>query len=275
VRVPSLTLAAAGAALLAPAALPAPATAVPPPGRSAARGEHGVPGEHAARGEHAAGGERAADEHAASGEHAAGEGGAAGEGRAVTAADLLARVRVCKQVSRGRFRTDAGNSATVPVCGTRDAVFWKADLDVDCDGRPTARCNRRTDPLFAAATAFQQSDGRHLSAERLPYIVVPAPSHRWNPRRYGVHGGSVAAVVYRDRVRYAIVGDTGPRDIIGEASYATARALGIRPDPRTGGAPSGVTYIVFRNSRVSPVEGHATEAVAMGKRLARRFVAKD
>ncbi|MYW14864.1 hypothetical protein GT039_04475, partial [Streptomyces sp. SID2955] len=178
----------------------------------------------------------------------------------------------CKQLSRGRFRTDADDSATVKVCGTHDAVFWKADLDIDCDGRPTAHCNRRTDPMFAATTAFQQSDGRHLNAEKLPYIVIPAPSRRWNPWRHGVRGGAVAALVYRDRVRYAVVGDTGPRDLIGEASYATARALGIRPDPRDGGVPSGVTYIVFRNSRVSTVEDHA-EAVETGKRLAGRFVA--
>ncbi len=42
-----------------------------------------------------------------------------------------------------------------------------------------------------------------------------------------------------------MVGDTGPDEIIGEASYATAKALGIDPDPETGGTDSGVTYIVF------------------------------
>ncbi|MCS0603813.1 glycoside hydrolase family 75 protein [Streptomyces sp. LP11] len=229
-RVPSLTLAVAGAALIAPASLPVPAAAAPPRQAPAPRDED-----------------------------------------AVTAADLLARLGRCDQVSRGRFRTDADSRATVPVCGTRDAVYWKADLDIDCDGQATARCNRRADPLFAAMTAFQQSDGRYLKAEKLPYIVVPAPSRRWHPHASGVRGGSVAAVVYRDRVRYAVVGDTGPRDLIGEASYATARALGIPADPRTGGTPSGVTYIVFRDSRVSPVEDHA-EAASTGERLARRFV---
>ncbi|GAA3112722.1 hypothetical protein GCM10017687_26970 [Streptomyces echinatus] len=94
---------------------------------------------------------------------------------AVTAADLLARAGACSQVSRGRYRTDADSRATVRVCGTRDAVFWKADLDIDCDGRPSARCNRRTDPVFADTTAFQQSDGRHLSAERLPYVRGAGP----------------------------------------------------------------------------------------------------
>ncbi|MFE7853518.1 glycoside hydrolase family 75 protein [Streptomyces sp. NPDC057403] len=189
----------------------------------------------------------------------------------VSAADLLAKVRGCTQVSRGRYRSDEGGRATIPVCGTRDAVFWKADLDIDCDGRAGPRCNRRTDPLFSSLTAYQQSDGRHLSAERLPYIVVPAVSRIWNHRDHGVRGGSVAAVVYRDRVQYAVVGDVGPRDIIGEASYATARGLGITADPRHGGTASGVTYIVFKDSQVKPIEDHAA-AVAAGRRLARLFV---
>ncbi len=244
-RAPSLTLAAAGLVLLAPTA---------PPGA--------VPQRVAAR-------EVASQWPAAQGVRPA-PGPAPGRQGPVAAAELLAKVRDCEPVSRGRYRTDAGAPPTVPVCGTRNAVFWKADLDVDCDGRPTARCNRRTDPLFSASTAFRQSDGRYLSAERLPYIVVPAVGRLWDHREHGVRGGSVAAVVYRDRVRYAVVGDVGPRDIIGEASYATAEALGIRPDPRGGGIASGVTYIVFRDSLVEPIEDHAA-AVATGERLARLF----
>ncbi|MET7729909.1 glycoside hydrolase family 75 protein [Streptomyces sp. NPDC005402] len=228
-RVRSLTLAAASAALLAPTTSPAREPA-------AARTERVVRREGA-----------------------------------VEAADLLAKVRTCEPVSQGRYRSDDGTAATIPVCGTRDAVFWKADMDIDCDGRPGSRCNRRTDPLFSDATAFQQSDGRYLSAELLPYVVVPAPSSIWDYREHGVRGGAVAAVVYGDRVQYAVVGDVGPAHIIGEASYATAKGLGIRPDPRGGGTPSGVTYIIFRNTQVKPIEDHAA-AVATGERLARLFV---
>ena len=231
-RLQSLTLVVAAAALLAPA--PAPRPPVPVIGHPGGRAAAAVPV------------------------------------GAVRAADLLARARDCAPVSKGRYRSDDGTPAGIPVCGTRDAVYWTADMDIDCDGRPGPRCNGRTDPLFSDATAFAQSDGRALGAETLPYIVVPAPSDVWNHRDHGVGAGSVAAVVYRDRVAYAVVGDTGPSDIIGEASYATAEALGIRPDPRGGGTPSGVTYIVFRHSRVSPIEDHAA-AVAAGERLARRF----
>ncbi|WP_316767164.1 glycoside hydrolase family 75 protein [Streptomyces sasae] len=192
----------------------------------------------------------------------------------ITATDLLDQVRDCTQVSRGRYRTDAGTAATVPVCDTEQAVFWKADLDIDCDGRPTAHCNRAADPAFSAATAYQQSDGRHLDAETLPYIVVPAPSGRWDHRASGVRGGAVGAVIYKGRVQYAVVGDTGPRDIIGEASYATAQGLGINPDPRAGGVPSGVTYIVFKDSVIKPIEDQA-EAEAAGERLAALFTGSD
>ncbi|MET9732077.1 glycoside hydrolase family 75 protein [Streptomyces sp. NPDC006458] len=189
----------------------------------------------------------------------------------VSAAELLAEVRDCAPVSRGRYRTDSGRSATVPVCGTEDAVFWEADLDIDCDGRPTPRCNSGTDPYFSVGTVYAQSDGSPLDAERLPYIVVPVPSAVWDHRESGVGGGAVAAVIYRDRVQYAVIGDRGPGDLIGEASYATAEALGINPDPHGGGTPSGVTYIVFKDSEVTPIE--STEAAEeLGERLARRFV---
>ncbi|GAA3826965.1 glycoside hydrolase family 75 protein [Streptomyces phyllanthi] len=192
----------------------------------------------------------------------------------VSAADLLAKLGDCAPVSTGYYRSDSDAPADIPVCGTPDAVFWKADMDIDCDGEPGTRCNRATDPWYQPTTAYQQSDGRYLNAGTLPFVVVPIPSRIWDYRADGVRGGSVAAVVYGDRVQYAVVGDVGPSNIIGEASYALAERLGIDPDPRTGGAPSGVTYIVFKNTRVTPVEDHQ-EAVAQGEALVRKLVAAE
>ncbi|MGW3303012.1 glycoside hydrolase family 75 protein [Streptomyces rubiginosohelvolus] len=193
----------------------------------------------------------------------------------VTAAELLAEVRACSRISKGRYRTDSGSAkATVPVCGTRDAVFWKADMDIDCDGRKTRACNRKTDPYFLPETAFQSSRGEPLDSAALPHVVVPGPSKVWDYRKSGLTGGSVVAVVYRDRVRYGVIGDTGPTGIIGEASYAMAKSLGIDPDPSTGGAESGVTYIAFKNSRISPIESRA-RAQSWGAALAREFVGRS
>lgn len=189
----------------------------------------------------------------------------------VSAAALLAKVTSCSQISNGKYRTDEETSATVPVCGKNGAVFWKADLDIDCDGQRTAKCSESTDPWFQADTAFHQSDGKPLRADTLPYVVVPSASGTWNYANAGIKGGGVVAVIYNNKVEYAVVGDTGPTQIIGEASYATAQALGIDPDPETGGADSGVTYILFTNSKVSPIESHSA-AVTLGDRLAKEFV---
>jgi hypothetical protein len=192
------------------------------------------------------------------------------EGR-VGAADLLAEVKSCSRISDGLYSQDEGARPSVPVCGKKGAVYWKADMDIACDGQVTARCNRRTDPWFHPGTAFPQSDGRPLNSQTLPYVVVPAPSGIWDYTNSGIKGGGVVAVIHNDQVQYAVVGDAGPKDIIGEASYATAKALGINQDPATGGTASGVTYILFRNSRVSPIESHSA-AVSLGESLAKRFL---
>ncbi|MFJ9212029.1 glycoside hydrolase family 75 protein [Streptomyces sp. NPDC102264] len=189
----------------------------------------------------------------------------------VTASALLARAGGCDQISNGQYRTRESTAATIPVCDAKGAVFWKADMDIDCDGQTTAHCNSAADPYYQDSTAYLQSDGRALNPEELPYIVVPLSSSIWNFRSSGIRGGSVAAVIHRDKVEYAVVGDTGPPGIIGEASYATARALGIAPDPSGGGVPSGVTYIVFKDSELSRLDDQETIA-RRGDELAKQFL---
>ncbi|GDY31502.1 glycoside hydrolase family 75 protein [Gandjariella thermophila] len=191
---------------------------------------------------------------------------------APTASQLLAKTKNCNQVSNGKYKTDEdAGSATVAICGANGAYFWKADMDIDCDGQRTSQCNENTDCCFQADTSFHQSDGRPLNAAKLPYVVIPLPSGRWDYQKAGLQGGDVVAVIYNGHVEYAVFGDEGPSGIIGEASYATAKALGINPDPSNGGVDSGVTYIVFKNSKVSPIENHAA-AVARGRALAQQFI---
>ncbi|WP_158881476.1 glycoside hydrolase family 75 protein [Amycolatopsis anabasis] len=188
-----------------------------------------------------------------------------------SAAELLAKTQGCKQISNGKYKTDAEAGRTIPVCDANGAVFWKADMDIDCDGQPTARCNKNTDPWFQPDTAFHRSDGKPLIADQTPYLVVPSPSSTWKYTSSGLKGAGSCAVIYQDKVLYTVIGDTGPADIIGEASYATAKALGIDPDPANGGTDSGVTYICFKNSQVSPIENH-DKATSVGAGLAAKFV---
>jgi Fungal chitosanase of glycosyl hydrolase group 75 len=162
----------------------------------------------------------------------------------VNAAAIRAKLN-CTQISARKFPTDEGLAATVAVCKKGSAIYFTADLDVDCDGISSAVCSKATDPTFQAQTAATTSTGAYMDAAKMPYVVVPGVSVRWNYLSAGVSMGTAALVVYKDKIVYATVGDVGPVAAIGEASYAAAKALDINPNPKSGGTDSGVTYILF------------------------------
>lgn len=191
---------------------------------------------------------------------------------APTAADLRAVIATCNVVG-GKYALNGGGTPTVDICGLPTAVFWKADLDVDCDGVMTTKCNLQTDPYYMNQTAANDSMGNPLDAAALPYVVVPGVSTRWSYRTAGLAMGSVVAVIYKDKVEYGVLGDVGPTASIGEASYRMAELLGIDPDPRIGGTADEVAYIAFTGTgaKVSPIEDH-DKAVEVGVAHARALL---
>jgi hypothetical protein len=195
---------------------------------------------------------------------------------APTVQQLLAKVSGCTQISAGKFATDEGNAASIPVCGTPGSttapVWWTADMDIDCDGIRTANCNEDTDCCYQGDTSLHQSNGQPMQADLTHFFVIPQNSAAaWHFRDAGVNLGDVGAVIFNNKLVYAVFADTGPTAIIGEASFATAQTLGINPDPSNGGTESGVTYIVFPNSRPTAVEDNAA-ITAKGEAVAAAFV---
>lgn len=190
-----------------------------------------------------------------------------------TAGDLLGKLATCDKVG-GDYATDSGGTATVSICGLSGAVFWKADMDVDCDGKMSTQCNLTADPAYQNQTSATDSHGDPLDAATLPFVVVPLPSSRFDYAAAGLALGTVVAVIYNDKVEYGVFGDEGPSSIIGEASYAMASSLGIDPDPSTGGTDSGVAYIAFTGSgAVVPVIEDHDAAVQLGVAKARALLA--
>src|SRR5439155_17077461 len=113
-----------------------------------------------------------------------------------------------------------------------------ADMDVGCDGARTSKCNEKTDCCFQNQASFETSKGKPFQADLTHYFVIPLPSSRFSYSKSGIRPGTTAAIVYNNRVVYAVFADEGPNNIIGEASYATARDLGINPNPKNGGVDS-------------------------------------
>lgn len=178
-----------------------------------------------------------------------------------TADDIRVKASVGREPIGGPY--NEGNTSPVTVYRASGAVVWTSGMSIDCDGQPGSACNINTDPYFQAQTAFNQSNGQPLKAEELPFVVIPLKSARWDYTTAGIRGGDLCVMVYKDKFVFGVVGDLGPSKRIGEGSYAAAAALGINPNPRSGGVGSGVTYVVFPGTRVSPIESKA-EAVRIG-----------
>ena len=190
-------------------------------------------------------------------------------GSEATLAELIAFTKTCDPVlSKHTYRTDSGKQ--VSICGLEGAIHFTADMDIDCDGRPSAECNEKTDCCFQPQTAFTNKQGQPLSAARTPYLVIPNDFHV-----AGLQGGAVGAIIYKGKIQYAVFGDTGPSDIIGEASYAAARNLGINPDARNGGTQDPVTYVVFLGKDAVPDDLEDQDEVnEIGERLTARMTGR-
>ena len=206
-------------------------------------------------------------------------GGASGTGGGSTnvIAGLLALAKqpCANVVSQHDYNLDDGSK--VSICATTGAgtnsgaIFWTGDMDIDCDGKSTTECNVNTDCCYQDDTAFHNKADEPLTASVTPYVVIP------NDFKFaGLSGGTVIAVIYENKITYAVYGDTGPTDIIGEASYATAKSLGINPDAKVGGVGGKVvTYIAFLGKQAVPkdLEDRA-EVEKLGPQLAQALLAK-
>jgi hypothetical protein len=186
---------------------------------------------------------------------------------------LLALVQGCDDVVGGTYSTDDGDPSNINVCGLTGAVYWKSDLDIDCDGKRTAVCNEQTDGAYQPQTSTRDSNGEFLDASQLPYVVIPLPSNRWSYENSGIDLGQVVAVIYEGKLAYGVFGDQGPSHIIGEASYAMADLLGIDHDPSSGGTAGPVYFIAFTgaSNRVDKIEDHA-EATSIGMAAAEKLL---
>ena len=206
---------------------------------------------------------------------------AAVDASAALAQRLLALTSQCTVASLSQYSIHQGSSPSIDVCKLNGAFFWNSSMNVDCDGQTTNECSSTTDPAYQNDTSFHQaSDGKPLIASVLPYVVIPLPPSssqvRWDYKAAGVLPGALVIVLYGGQLNYGVFGDEGPDNLIGEASYAMAKSLGVNPDPASGGVDSGATYIVLTGTSavVSPIEDHQA-AVTLGQKLAADLLQKN
>jgi hypothetical protein len=100
---------------------------------------------------------------------------------------------------------------------------------------------------------YSRSDPRrYVNSEAVNYIVLPGQLLRENAiaGKVTIQLGDLGVAIRPETGahEYAIVADISVNIIIGEGSIALAKALGISSDVKTGGAASGIVYVVFPGS---------------------------
>ncbi len=185
-------------------------------------------------------------------------------------AQLLALTKSCSTTNQipnsHTYKLD--NGMTTSICSLKGgagnvggAIYFTADMDIDCDGLTTTHCpgtGADMDCCYQDQTSFSgpnsasNANGRELASENTPYVVVPQDVRY--PGLDQNNGGNIVAVIYNNQLEFGVFGDQGPSDIIGEASVRTANGLGIPPSPALGGVGGGVTYIVFVGTGSQPAD---------------------
>lgn len=119
-------------------------------------------------------------------------------------------------------------------------VQFTTGMTIETDGSGPHHGDR-----WAQGQTSLQNGGSYLNADTTNFIAL-APG--W-ASAHGIKLGDVAAVQYKGKTAYAVYGDNYMgNQVHGEGSYHLAQALGIDPNPNSGGVGSGVHYFVYPGS---------------------------
>lgn len=93
---------------------------------------------------------------------------------------------------------------------------------------------------------------RYLDARTIPHFVLPGGDEGPFAMQHGIRLGDIALLMRNGRGVFAVFGDAGPRNKLGEASPAVINRLNGVPDMMhrlPAAIPSGVTTLVLPGSR--------------------------
>jgi len=152
--------------------------------------------------------------------------------------------------------------------------WWALATDTGkASGRPVVQ--RKGDPapgyyvsmtsLYDATIPSERNPHRFVDAAHIPYVVLPPVGFQ-----HAKLGDFATVINLRNgKLAGAILAEQSSSEVrMGEGSIALAKALGIDPNPRTGGVDDGVVYVIYpRTGNGKP--RHPTEIAAISQHLFR------
>lgn len=142
-------------------------------------------------------------------------------------------------------------------------IFFDAKMAIDADGSEMAKTNPGMTDQADTSYRYPLPGKPSLDSDRVPYVVIPASDFE---NTLGIELGDIAAVVFRQRVTFAIVGDHGPKCKIGEGSIKLHKTLrhdvckkrnnrGVCTSVGSTGIGSDVLYFIFPGSKAKIADG--------------------
>ena len=133
--------------------------------------------------------------------------------------------------------------------------WWALALD---EGRPVVQSQGEYSGFYVSMTWLSREDDLYsqfdpeywLDARKVRYIAIPETVFKAG----SAEKGDLAYVfnLANGKSSYAIVGDWGTENTLGEGSIALAEALGVDGNPRDGGQDNQIAYVVFPGSHSRP-----------------------
>lgn len=144
---------------------------------------------------------------------------------------------------------------------TGTAIEYIAGMMIDADNKNGK--NTDGDPKFQPRIAFQGAP--NLDGQTIPFIVIPGDFKKSHPE---VKLGDYATITYKEKTIHAIVADIGPDGVLGEASPAAARSIGVDANGVSGGLQTAsVRYTIYAGSGKNyPIPQTVPEVNERGRR---------
>src|ERR1700681_4585590 len=136
--------------------------------------------------------------------------------------------------------------------------MFDSELQLDTDGWPGAAGDR----THQNQTSYRYADRGSSNANEVPFFVLPLPA-TW-PAKFRIRMGDLAAVVFRDKLAFAVFADAGRSTKLGEGSIELHRRVGVerlRPNGKVqdAGMDPGVITVVFPGTRLTPAPTNQTQ----------------
>lgn len=136
-------------------------------------------------------------------------------------------------------------------------VLFNAKMGLDVDGSHLSATNPGQTDQAETSLRYPLPGSPSVDSDRVPYIVIPRDGF---DKDLQVEVGDVAAVIYRGKRVYAVVGDKGPKCKIGEGSIRLHELLGHKAckrrsssgdcqEVRDTSVERDVLYFIFPHTR--------------------------